>query len=74
MGGGDVKLMAASGLLLGWSKIVLAFVIGCILALVIHSVRRKVSREGTVLAMGPYFSMGIFIAAIFGEKILQLYG
>ena len=30
IGGGDIKLMAAAGLLLGWKLIILAFVMGCI--------------------------------------------
>ena len=33
IGGGDVKLMGAAGLLLGWKCIVLAFLIGCIVRL-----------------------------------------
>ena len=32
MGGGDVKLMAVAGLLLGWKLNVLGFLLGCILA------------------------------------------
>lgn len=73
MGGGDLKLMAASGLLLGWKMIILVFVLACILGSVIHLIRMKVSKVGHELAMGPYLSMGIAIAVLYGERFLQWY-
>ncbi len=73
IGGGDVKLMAAAGLLLGWKHIVLAFVLGCIIGSIIHIIRMKVSGEGKVLAMGPYLSVGIMIAVLFGDQIINAY-
>lgn len=73
IGGGDVKLMAACGLVLGWKLIILAFLIGCILGAVIHVARMKISGEGHVLAMGPYLSMGIFIAMLWGNRIIEWY-
>lgn len=73
IGGGDVKLMAACGLLLGWKLIILAFLLGCVLGAVIHVIRMKVSGEGHVLAMGPYLSMGVMIAALWGERMIDWY-
>lgn len=73
IGGGDVKLMAVCGLLLGWKLIVLAFLLGCVLGAVIHVIRMKVSGEDHVLAMGPYLSMGVFIAALWGNQMLTWY-
>ena len=73
IGGGDVKLMAAAGLLLGWKYILLAFVIGCIVGSIIHIIRMKVSHEGKVLAMGPYLSVGIMTTVIVGDYILGWY-
>lgn len=73
IGGGDVKLMAACGLILGWKLILLAFFIGCILGACIHVTRMKLSGESHVLAMGPYLSMGIFIAMLWGSRILEWY-
>lgn len=73
IGGGDVKLMAAAGLLLGWKEIYLAMIIGCILGSVIHLIRMRVSKEGHKLAMGPYLAMGIFLSAIWGELLLNWY-
>ena len=73
IGGGDVKLMAAAGLLLGWKLIILAFLIGCILGSVIHIIRMKVSQAERVLAMGPYLSAGILIAALWGNQFINWY-
>ena len=73
IGGGDVKLMAVCGLVLGWKLIILAFFIGCILGAVIHVARMKISGESHVLAMGPYLSMGIFIAMLWGNSIIEWY-
>lgn len=73
IGGGDVKLMAAAGFLLGWEKIILAFFIGCILGSVIHMVRMKIQKAEHMLAMGPYLSAGILIAAMWGEQMIQMY-
>jgi leader peptidase (prepilin peptidase)/N-methyltransferase len=73
IGGGDVKLMAACGLLLGWKLIILAFLLGCVLGAVIHVIRMKVSGESHVLALGPYLSMGVFIAAVWGNSMISWY-
>lgn len=73
IGGGDVKLMAAAGILLGWKKIILALVLGCILGSVIHIIRMKISDAERVLAMGPYLAMGIFLSALWGNTWIQMY-
>ena len=73
IGGGDVKLMATCGLLIGWKLIILAFLLGCILGSVIHVIRMRVTGEDHVLAMGPYLSMGVALAVLYGEAFLQWY-
>ena len=65
--------MAACGLLLGWQKSILAFLLGCIVGSVIHLFRMKISKEGHVLAMGPYLAAGIFLAALFGGQWIHWY-
>ena len=72
-GGGDIKLMAFAGLLLGWKRIILAFLIGCILGAVIHSIRMKVTKADHVLAVGPYLCAGLTIAMLFGTNIINWY-
>jgi leader peptidase (prepilin peptidase)/N-methyltransferase len=73
IGGGDIKLMAAAGLVLGWQLIILAFIGGCILGSIIHLIRMKVSMEDSVLAFGPYLSMGIFFSMLYGESFIRWY-
>lgn len=73
IGGGDVKLMGAAALLLGYKYIVLAFFVGCIVGSPIHLIRMKVSKEGKVLAMGPYLSIGIVLTMFFGESFFNWY-
>ena len=73
IGGGDVKLMGACGLILGWKLILLAFLLGCILGSVIHVIRMKVSDAEHVLAMGPYLSAGVFLAALWGNTWINWY-
>lgn len=73
IGGGDIKLMAACGLLLGWKLIILAFLFGCIVGSVVHVIRMRVSGEEHVLAMGPYLSIGVMVAALWGNQFLAWY-
>lgn len=73
IGGGDIKLMAACGLLLGWKLIILAFLIGCIVGSACHLIRMKLSGESHVLALGPYLSIGVMAAAIWGNAFLTWY-
>lgn len=73
MGGGDIKLMAAAGLLLGWKLVLLALFLGCFYGSVIHITRMKLTKESHVLAFAPYLAMGIVTALWVGEPILNWY-
>lgn len=73
IGGGDIKLMAVCGLLLGWKLILLSFVLGCIIGSIIHLIRMKVSGQGHVLAFGPYLSMGVMLSVFAGNQLIAWY-
>ena len=74
IGGGDIKLMAACGLILGWQQIILAFFLGCIIGSVIHLIRIRGQRgRGICWRWGPYLSAGIFIAALWGNSWIHWY-
>ena len=73
IGGGDIKLMAASGLLLGWQCNILAFLLGCIIGSVCHVIRMRVTKAEHVLALGPYLSIGIFLCAMWGRELINWY-
>lgn len=74
MGGGDVKLMAAAGLLLGWKSILLAMLVGCVLGSIIHCCRMAFDKKKEhVLAFGPYLAAGIYLTILFGAPIVEWY-
>lgn len=73
IGGGDIKLMGAAGLLLGWKHIIFALVIGCVVGSVIHIILMKVKGKDRVLAFGPYLAVGLFAVMIWGSQMIDWY-
>ncbi len=73
IGGGDIKLMAVAGLCLGWQNIMLSLAVGCIVGSVIQCIIIAVTKNKTKFAMGPYLSVGIFVAMLWGECFLDWY-
>lgn len=75
MGGGDIKLMAAAGLLLGWQKILLALMIGSIIGSVIGVtlIALKIIERKQMIPFGPFLSLGIFISSLYGDMLIKLY-
>lgn len=71
MGGGDVQLMAAAGLLLGWS-VIPAAMIGIILGAVVGIVI-KVKTKLNIICFGPFLSVGIACGLIWGQDIIEGY-
>lgn len=65
-GGGDIKLMAASGLLLGKTRIVYAMVIAIFVAGVYGSVMLFMGRykRKDKFAFGPFLVIGLFCAVL----------
>lgn len=67
-GGGDIKLMSAAGILLGWKGNVVAFFIGLVLGgaygIYLLAVRKKGKKEH--FAFGPFLSIGIAISLYAG--------
>lgn len=72
IGMGDVKLMGAAGLLLGWPRILLAMLLGSVLGSVIHILRMRGGAPKR-LAFGPYLSAGILLSAWFGNGVIGWY-
>ncbi len=72
-GGGDIKLMAAGGFLLGGKRIVYAFGIGIFIAggyIVIKLLKKELSHKSQI-ALGPALCAGIFLMLFWGEIIEQ---
>ncbi len=73
IGGGDVKLMAACGLFVGFGEIVFAFLLACVVGSVVHLVRMRFFGAARDLAMGPYLSFGVFVSLFWGTDIVSWY-
>lgn len=74
-GGGDVKLMAAVGLVLGWRLTVLAFFVGVVAGGVFAVwllVRKRVKGSDTI-AFGPFLCGGAAVAVLYGEPLIAGY-
>ena len=69
MGGGDVKLLAMIGSFLGWPTTLLAFFIapffGAIVGIII-----KLRTKESVIAYGPFLSLGALVSLFWGREIL----
>ena len=72
LGMGDVKLVAAAGLLLGWQKMLLAVLVGSLSGAVIHMIRMR-RGAGKKLAFGPYLAAGIWLSALVGGQLITAY-
>lgn len=74
-GGGDIKLFAVCGVLLGWKQLLVGTFIAILLAGVYASyllVNHKVNRKGYI-AFGPYICIGVFIALLYGNEMMSWY-
>ena len=72
-GGGDIKLMAVAGFLLGWPETILAAFIAVLLggaAALIRYFRKEMPEK---MAFGPWLCSGILISLIWGKEILIWY-
>ena len=72
LGMGDVKLVAAAGLLLGWPRMILAILLGSFSGALIHSVRMR-RGAGKKLAFGPYLAAGLWFSTLFGNQLISAY-
>lgn len=74
-GGGDVKLSAAAGLIMGWQLTIIGFIIGLFAAGIygiILLIRKKKGKKDH-FAFGPFLCTGYMIATICGMDIIDAY-
>lgn len=64
VGGGDIKLMAVCGFLIGWQQIIMAFFIGCLSGSLYQLIKRKKTGTEKAFAMGPFLSAGVFLTMV----------
>lgn len=73
LGLGDVELMACAGLCIGWGHSLFAIVIGSVLGVFVEGIKIFVTKEKGKFPFGPYLSIGVLIAALWGAQIYQWY-
>lgn len=74
-GGGDIKLMASSGFLLGWRGILVATVLGLMIGGIYCTwmlFRGKAGRKDH-FALGPFLSIGLVVAYFYGDVLVKWY-
>ena len=74
-GGGDIKLMAASGFFLGTSSILcamnLAIIAGSVYGIIMLKNRKRDRKDQ--LAFGPFLAIGLAIVTFWGNEIVSWY-
>lgn len=73
MGGGDVKLLAMAGSLLGWKLVVLTFLLAPMLA-ILPGLVVMVRHKSHVIPYGPYLSLALIVSLLWGDAIIRLSG
>lgn len=75
MGMGDVKLMAAVGILLGWKQTLLAAFFGIVIGCFAATLLKILNKRGwkSEIAFGPYLCIGTYLSMLVGEQLLSLY-
>ena len=74
-GGGDIKLIAVSGLILGHANTILSMCIALFFGGIyaVYLLCSGKSKKGQRMSFGPYLCMGIYIALLVGEEIIDCY-
>ena len=72
MGGGDVKLMAMLGAILGWQKILIAFFIAPILGSLV-GLPLRLFRGQELIPYGPFLAIATVLALWWGQPIVAFY-
>lgn len=72
-GGGDIKLMAVAGFMLGWTNTLLAALMGLLLGGLVAIILLARKTKDKHMAFGPYLCIGIMTALLFGDIIIQWY-
>ncbi|HCW31995.1 MAG: type IV prepilin leader peptidase PilD, leader peptidase (prepilin peptidase) / N-methyltransferase [Candidatus Peregrinibacteria bacterium GW2011_GWE2_39_6] len=75
LGGGDLRIGAFIGFILGWKLILvalfMAYLIGAIISLTLIATRRL--NRKSMIAFGPFLVLGTFIALFWGETMINWY-
>ena len=75
MGGGDVKLMAAAGLFLGYRLVLLALLAGSVTGAAVSLGLMAAKKAGmkTAVPFGPFLAFGLGLSVLWGREIIGWY-
>lgn len=74
-GGGDIKLIAVCGFLLGWQNVLVATFIALVLGAIVGVYLKATHKieKNQPIPFGPYLCAGIYIAILFGNLLVDSY-
>ena len=75
MGGGDIKMMAMVGALMGWKSVILTTFLGSLTGAIVGIFLMIFKGKGrkTKIPFGPFLALGVLITLFFGQEIFQWY-
>ncbi len=72
MGGGDVKLLAAIGAVVGWPGVLWTLMVGSCIGSV-YGIYQRVARGEALIPFGPFLAAGAFLYFFVGEASIEAY-
>lgn len=76
-GGGDIKLLAGAGLILGYQLVLIALVFGIVIGgffgVIVVIKNRKNPDRSRIMPFGPALSIGLMLSALHGHEIFNLW-
>ncbi|APH04223.1 prepilin peptidase [Bacillus weihaiensis] len=75
MGGGDMKLLAVFGIILGWKLVLLSFFLATLIGTIVGLIGMAtgVVKKGKPFPFGPFLVIGALLAYFFGNEMIDLY-
>ncbi len=75
VGGGDIRMGALMGAIVGWPGILVSlgcsYVIGSVIALILIALGKK-HFKGDTIPMGPFLAVGTLAVLFFGDRIMEV--
>ena len=73
MGYGDFKLLAAGGAWLGMKSVAIIVILSSLSGAIIGSIILLIKRSNKPIPFGPYLAVGIWVAMLYGQDIVDWY-
>ena len=75
MGGGDIKLLAWIGAVLGWQSLAMVLLISCVIGALFGAIMLSKTKAGlkTVIPFGPYLAFAAIVNMLWGAELSKMY-